>query len=75
MEESKYLLPDWLYQVLKWLCILALPTASWIYSSLAPDWGWPMADQICHTLDVAGTALGILIGISQGKALLAEKGE
>ena len=63
--EKKYLLPDWLYTAAKWLCLIALPAVSWAYGALAPDWGWPMAEQVCHTLDVAGTLVGLLIGVSQ----------
>lgn len=73
--ESKYLLPDWLYQWLKWTCLLLLPTLGWVYGSLAPDWGWPMAEQIVHTLDVVGTAIGILIGLSEAKARFGRSDE
>lgn len=63
--EKVYPLPGWLYQVLKWLCIICLPAVGWAYGELAPDWGLPMAGQVVHTLDVAGTLIGVLIGASQ----------
>ena len=63
--EKKYLLPSGVYDILKWVCIIAIPAISWAYGALAPDWGWPMAEQVCHTLDVVGTLVGLLIGVSQ----------
>lgn len=65
MDSKVYFLPDRIYQVLKWLCIICLPAVGWAYGALAPDWGWPMAEQVVHTLDVVGTLIGILIGVSQ----------
>lgn len=61
----QYFLPSKLYDILKWICVLAIPAFSWAYGALAPDWGWPMAEQVCHTLDVVGTLIGLLIGASQ----------
>ena len=28
------------YDILKWLCLIALPAASVLYSALAGVWGW-----------------------------------
>lgn len=57
-------IPDWLYDILKWLCILGLPALSTLYSSLAARWGWPNAEQISGTISDIGTFLGVIIGIS-----------
>ena len=57
-------IPDRLYDILKWLCILGLPALSTLYSSLAARWGWPNAEQISGTISDIGTFLGVIIGIS-----------
>lgn len=57
-------LPNNLYNILKWLCLIALPATSTLYWSLATIWGWPYAEQVTGTIAAAGTFLGVLIGIS-----------
>ena len=57
-------IPNWLYDILKWLCILGLPALSALYSSLAARWGWPNAEQISGTISDIGAFLGVIIGIS-----------
>lgn len=64
----RYILPEPVYTALKWACLIAIPAVSWAYAALAPEWGWPMPDQIAHTLDIIGTLIGILIGVSQATA-------
>ena len=32
---------DKVYDILKWLCLIALPALSVLYSALAGVWGWP----------------------------------
>ena len=34
---------DKVYDILKWLCLIALPALSVLYSALAGVWGWPYA--------------------------------
>ncbi len=52
------------YEILKWLCLIALPAASTLYWSLASIWGWPYVEQISGTIAAVGTFLGVMIGIS-----------
>ena len=52
------------YDILKWLCLIALPATSTLYWTLASIWGWPYAEQITGTIAAIGTFLGVLIGIS-----------
>lgn len=63
-EQSKLKLPDWLYDLLKWLCLLGLPAIGGLYSGLAAKWGWPNAEQISGTCSDIGDFLGVVIGIS-----------
>lgn len=57
-------IPDKVYDVLKWLCLIALPAFSTLYWSLASIWGWPYVEQISGTIAAVGTFLGVMIGIS-----------
>jgi hypothetical protein len=68
-ELSRHFLPDWLYQTLKWVALLALPTCAWGYQALAEVWGFPYVSQIPFTLNVCGTVLAVLIGASTLKGL------
>jgi hypothetical protein len=52
------------YEILKWLCLIALPATSTLYWSLASIWGWPYVEQISGTIAAVGTFLGVMIGIS-----------
>ena len=60
-----YILPEKAYLFCKWFCLIALPAVGLLYVTLAPIWGWPMADGIQKTCDAIGLFLGTLIGISQ----------
>lgn len=60
-------LPDKLYDVLKWLCILGLPALSAMYSRIAAIWGLPFAEQIPATISAVGLFLGTVLGISSAE--------
>lgn len=57
-------LPDKVYDVLKWVCLIVLPALSVLYGTLAGIWGLPYAAQIPLTIDAVDVFLGALIGIS-----------
>ena len=57
-------LPDNVYDVLKWLCLIALPGIAWFYGAMADTWQLPYGQQIVTTLNAIGTLIGILIGVS-----------
>lgn len=60
----KTLLSDKVYEVLKWLCVLALPAVAEFIEGLFPLWGIPYADPIGHTIRLVSLLIGVLIGIS-----------
>ena len=60
-------IPDKLYDVLKWLCILGLPALTSLYSTLAGIWGLPFAAQIPQTISAIGLAIGTVIGVSSAE--------
>ena len=73
--QSKLKLPDWLYDLLKWLCLLGLPAIGALYSGLAAKWGWPNAEQISGTCSDIGDFLGVVIGISSAGYALERRNQ
>ena len=57
-------LPNKVYDILKWLCILGLPALSALYSTLAGIWNLPFAKQIPATITATGAFLGTVLGVS-----------
>lgn len=64
-ELPRYWLSDAVYDVLKWVGLLLMPTLSWLYQALAAVWGLPLANEVSTTLGIAGTLVAVLIGASQ----------
>ena len=60
----KSLLSDKVYEILKWLAILALPAIADFIKFLFPTWNIPYGDPIAETIRQVALLLGILIGIS-----------
>lgn len=58
-------LPDKVYDVLKWICLIALPALSTFYGILAEIWDLPYAVQIPRTITAVALLIGALIGVSQ----------
>ena len=57
-------LPDSVYTVLKWICMICLPALATAYVGLAAIWGFPYADEVAKNTAVVCTLLGALLGIS-----------
>lgn len=64
----QYFIPDKLYNILKWVCIVVLPLVAWAYGAFAATWGWPMADQIVESIRIIAVVLGGLLGIDEVQA-------
>ena len=58
------ILPDRVYDVLKWTAIIALPAFSVFYAKIGAVWGLPYTEQICETLDAVALLLGALLCVS-----------
>lgn len=52
------------YDVLKWVAIIALPAIAVLISTLGQIWGWADADKITLTVNAVALFLGALIGVS-----------
>lgn len=66
-----YLLPDKVYQALKWVALIALPAVAVFVQAVGPAWGLPHIDQIVITLNALSVLVGALIGVSGLKAKLS----
>lgn len=66
-----YLLPDKVYQALKWVALIALPAVAVFVQAVGPAWGLPHIDQIVITLNALSVLVGALIGVSDLKAKLS----
>lgn len=52
------------YDVLKWIVLIALPAIGTFYVALAGVWAWPYADEVAKTVNALCMFLGALIGVS-----------
>ena len=52
------------YDVLKWITLVAFPAIGTLYFALASIWGLPYGEQIVGTITAITAFLGALLGIS-----------
>lgn len=52
------------YDVLKWIAMVALPALGTLYFALAGIWGLPYVEQIMGSITAIDTFLGVILGIS-----------
>ena len=57
-------LDDRIYNVLKYICQIALPAIGGLYFALSQIWGLPYGEQVVGTISAITACLGILLGIS-----------
>ena len=62
------------YDVLKWIALIALDAVGLFYSTVAAIWGLPFGEQVLTTCTALSVLLATLIGVSsaQYKKTLAE---
>lgn len=53
-----------LYDILKWVVIIALPALATLYAALAGVWAWPYPDEVVTTITAVDTFLGAVLCIS-----------
>ena len=68
-DYPRYWLPDGVYKVLKWVCIVGIPAVGAGYQLLSGIWGFSYAEEVPQTLYVAALVLGVLIGVSEIKGM------
>lgn len=70
MEEDTtgYLIPNEVYDVLKWVGLIALPALAVCVQTIGTAAGWTGTDLTVTVLTALGTLVGALIGASALKA-------
>jgi len=68
-------LNDKVYNVLKWICLIALPALAVFYYTLSKIWGLPFGAEIPATINAVAVLIGALIGISQINISKEERNE
>ena len=66
------ILPNKLYDILKWVALLFLPTFGKVYDEIADIWGLPYADEISRTVTAVCVLLGALLGVSNVRYYMAQ---
>jgi hypothetical protein len=61
------MLKNKVYDVLKWIALIALPALSLLIGALGQIWGWVDSEKIVLTISAVATFLGALIGVSSIK--------
>lgn len=59
-----YILPDNVYQILKWLGLIACPALATFVGVVGPVWGMPYVEATVTTINATGLLIGALIGAS-----------
>lgn len=68
----QYILPDHVYDAIKYVVTIIMPALSVLYVGLAGIWGFPYADEVSRTFAVLYTFLCAVMGFS---TLTAKEGE
>lgn len=70
-----YPIPNGLYQVLKWVGLIACPAIATFVGAVFPAWGIPNVDAVVLTLNSAGVLIGALIGVSAATSRQVDEGK
>ena len=57
-------LPNKVYDVLKWVALICLPTLAVFYAIIAKIWNLPFESEIPATINAVAALIGGLIGVS-----------
>lgn len=66
-EYPRYWLPDAVYKVLKWVCLVGFPALAVGYQLIAEIWGLPYMEQVPQTMSGIALVIGLMIGVSEIK--------
>ena len=66
-DDPRGILPDRVYDVLKWVAIIVMPAISTFIVGLGGIWSIPYAGQLAATVTAIGVLLGALLGLSSAK--------
>ena len=58
------MIPDKLYNWLKWICLIGLPAISGLIGTMGMAFGWPDTDKIVIVINAVAACIGTMIGVS-----------
>ena len=58
------MLPNKVYDILKWVALICIPAIATFYSTVAPTFGWWDPAAVSQIATAVSTLIGALIGIS-----------
>lgn len=58
------MLPNKVYDILKWVALIALDALGICYKTLAAIWHWPFGDEVLATCTAVSLCIGAMLGIS-----------
>lgn len=64
---EKLILPDKVYNILKWVALLFLPALNTFILAVFPAWNIPYAEPIALTVSALGVFIATCIGVSQSQ--------
>lgn len=67
--DNGYILPDKLYDVLKWVGLVVLPALATLVRTVGAAVGFEYADVSATIITAAGAFIGVVIGASAAKAV------
>ena len=71
----QYILPDKVYNVLKWVGLIALPAVAAFTGTVGMALGWEHTDAAVTIITATGTLVGALLGVSTARARVTERKE
>ncbi|WP_288270321.1 phage holin [uncultured Bifidobacterium sp.] len=71
----RYIIPDRIYQLLKWLGLVVIPATATLVGAVGTAWGWPHLAAIVTTITALGAFIGALVGVSAATGKPAENTE
>lgn len=71
----QYMIPDSVYNVLKWGCLIVLPALATLVGTVGQAWGMDagLSASITTTITAIGTFGGVVLGVSAATAKTVEK--
>ena len=58
---------DKVYNILKWVTMIVLPSLGTLYFALTQIWGLQFGEEINGTVNAVVTCLGVILGVSTAK--------
>ena len=66
-NDTHGILPDRVYDILKWVAIIVMPSLATFIVGLGGIWDIPYTGQVASTVTAVGVLLGALLGLSSVK--------